>query len=675
MVEDLHGERLEDPYRWLENSQDPAVQAWVAAQNAYTQATLEHAPNRQAIRARLDGLLTVGLVGTPSPYGQRFFYTRRDGRQNQPVLQVRDGQDGAERTLLDPNTLSERGLVSLDWWHPSQDGRRVAYGLSEGGDEWSTLRVVDVDSGETLGEEIPRTRACSVAWLPDGRSFYYTRYPLPGTVGDGEEHYNRHVFLHALGTDWRVDEEVFGAGRAREDWPGVDVSPDGRWVLVIVSQGWARSEVYLLDRSKPHAEWVAVHTGENAWADGEIAGGVLYLRTNLGAPNYRVYAIDPERPERTQWQEIIPEHPTRVIEQVRPIAGLLALTTLENATSRLTLLTANGAWVRDVALPGLGTVTGLGGEWDGDAAYIGFTSFAQPSTSYRVDMATGNAHLFALGTLPEGLDPSRYTVRQEWYASKDGTRVSLFLIHRQDLIPGPETPAVLTGYGGFNVSRTPGFDASLPLWLDAGGLYALPNLRGGGEYGEAWHHGGMLGNKQNVFDDFAAAAEWLIAQRMTSPERLAITGGSNGGLLVGAALTQRPELFRAVVCRVPLLDMLRYHLLQVARLWIAEYGSAEDPQHYQWLRAYSPYHHVKAGAYPAVLLTTAQGDSRVDPMHARKMAALLQAENTSGRPVLLREEEAAGHGVGKPRGKVLDELVAVWSFLGWQLGVDLDRAA
>ncbi len=668
----LHGVTIQDPYRWLENAESAETQVWTEAQNAYARALLDPLPQRQAIHDRLDLLLTAGAVSAPAVRGNRFFYTRRDGRQDQPVLVLREGADGSERTLVDPNALSSRGVVALDWWKVSWDGGLLAYGTSQGGTELSVLRILDVASGEDVpGEEIPFTRACTVAWLPDASGFYYTRYPEPGTVPNGEEHYNRRVFFHTRGQSWRDDPEVFGSGRAREDWPSVDISRDGRWLLVVVSQGWARSEVYLLDRQDPHATWIAVHAGVEAWADGEIEDGRLFLRTNRDAPNYKLYEVDPERPDRERWRELIPERQNRVLSGFALVAGLIATDELENASSRLGLYERSGTPLGDARLPSIGTLTGIGGEWAGDALYAAFTSFVQPPTTYRLVPRSGELRLFAYGELPPGLDPSRYEVDQVWYPAKDGTRVSMFLVHRYGLAPSGDVPTLLTGYGGFNVSRTPAFDPTLPLWLDAGGLFALPNLRGGGEYGEDWHRAGMLERKQNVFDDFVAAAEWLIENHYTRPERLAIMGGSNGGLLTGAALTQRPDLFGAVVVRVPLLDMLRYHHLRIARLWVPEYGSAEDPEQFLWLHAYSPYHRVRSGErYPATFLLTAEGDSRVDPMHARKMAALLQSASGGDAPILLRVETEAGHGQGKPRSKVLDELTDVGSFIFWQLGVE-----
>jgi prolyl oligopeptidase len=402
-----------------------------------------------------------------------------------------------------------------------------------------------------------------------------------------------------------------------------------------------------------------------------FAGDRLLIHTNEDAPNYALYEVDPERPEHDNWRLVLAQREDRVLQGVHAAAGRLVAEELHNASSQVRLYAMDGTVQSEVQLPSIGSVTGIGGEWNGERITLGFTSFAQPPSAYDVDPSTGRAELFAQGELPEGFDPLRYEVRQEWYTSRDGTRVSIFLIHRNDRPPA-DSPILLSGYGGFSVSRTPTFNAALPLWLDAGGVYALANLRGGGEYGEAWHRAGMLGNKQNVFDDFIAAAEWLIGRGYTRPERLAISGGSNGGLLVGAALTQRPDLFRAVVCQVPLLDMLRYQNLRIARLWIAEYGSAEDAEQFRWLYEYSPYHRVRPNErYPATFLLTAEGDSRVDPMHARKMAARLQATPVSEAPILLRVEAAAGHGQGKPRSKQLEEATDIWSFLFWQLGLQL----
>jgi prolyl oligopeptidase len=671
VIDVLHGVAVADPFRWLENGESEETRAWVERQNTLTRTVLDAAPPRAAIHSRLDELLTSGAVGVPVLRGSRYIYQRRDGRVDQPVLVMRDGETEQERTILDPNDLSTSGIVALDWWYPANDGRLLAYGLSAGGTELSTLYVLDIDRMENLAtDRIPHTRASSVAWLPDSSGFYYTRYPLPGSVEPGDEMYHRHVYFHPLGQVWQSDKRVFGADRAREDWPNLEISRSGRWLAVEVQQGWVSSEVHCLDREHPERGFIPIFVGANAMAHPLFAGDRLLLHTNFDAPNWALYEVDPDHPRRADWRLVLAAQPDRVLETVHPAAGRLVAHEMHNAASSVRLYSLEGARLSEVHLPSIGSVTGFGGEWQGDQIALGFTSFTQPPTTYRVDPVTGDCEVFAQGSTPAGLKASDYVVRQDWYTSRDGTRVSIFLIHRRDIALTEPRPTVLTGYGGFNVSRTPMFVAPLPMWLDAGGLYALPNLRGGGEYGEAWHRAGMLGSKQNVFDDFTGAAEWLVARGYSRREQLAISGGSNGGLLVGAALTQRPDLFKAVVCQVPLLDMLRYQNLRIARLWIPEYGSAEDAAQFSWLYAYSPYHRVISGQrYPATFLLTAEGDSRVDPMHARKMAARLQSATAGDAPILLRVETAAGHGQGKPRSKQLDEATDIWTFIFWQLGV------
>lgn len=664
--EDFHGSLIADPYRWLEDGASAEVQAWVAAQNAYTAEVLGTQPGRERLRAALAEALAVGLIAAPQLRGARVFYQRRDGDQNQPVLYVRDTLDAAPRALLDPNALRADGTVALDWWYASPDGGLLAYGISEAGDEKSTLRVLDVTTGAPLPDTIPHTRYSSVAWLADGSGFYYSRYPTPGAVPPGDENYNQRVFRHTLGADWADDPLIFGAGRDPHEIYGLRLSRDGRWLLINASLGWARNDLYLYDTAS--AQLTPIVEGIEALFDGTIDGDDLYILTNLDAPNYQLFKTSVAQPGREHWRLIVAES-EQVLQDLRVVGGRLALAYLRDAASRLVIASTAGAVEREVTLPTLGSIEGLSGSADQPTLLLTFASFFVPPTLYRYDVAAGE--LAVLDRIDSPLETSAYEVRQVWYTSRDGTRVSMFLMHRRGLQPGGEHPTLLTGYGGFNVNMTPYFWRSLVVWLQRGGVAALPNLRGGGEYGESWHQAGMLANKQNVFDDFIAAAEWLIAEGYTSPPRLAISGGSNGGLLVGAALTQRPDLFKAVVCRVPLLDMLRYHHFLIARLWIPEYGSAEDPEQFGWLHAYSPYHRVTPGtAYPAVFFTTAESDSRVDPLHARKMAALMQAANPNGAPVLLRIDTRAGHGAGKPLTKVLDEEVEIWTFLGWQLGVE-----
>ncbi len=665
-VDVIHGVEIHDPYRWLEDESDPAVQAWVEAQDAYSAAVLRRLPGRAAFRRRLRQLLNVGSVGAPVERGGRLFYTSLRAGQNQAVVRVCSG--ARDEVLINPNRLSPDGTIALDWWYPSEDGTLVAYGLSSGGDELSTLYVRQVRSRRDLPDRLERTRAASVAWLPDGSGFYYTRLPFPGEVPSGEEQYHRRVFLHRLGDEQGRDALIFAPAQP-EAWPHLALSPDGRYLLILVLHGWSRSDVYLLDRSEPAPALRPIVVGEQAYFDGEVVDGVLYLRTNLGAPNYRLIALDPRRPERAAWRELVAESDT-VLSSFTVAAGHLVLHRLVHATSRLELRGLDGALRGTIPLPGSGTVTGIDGRPDGETIYFGYTSFTTPPAAYAFRPGEQEVRVVAAPRAPAWLAAFQPHVEQVRYPSKDGTRVSLFLLRGAEQRQEGPRPTLLTGYGGFNVSRTPAFTPMALAWIEQGGVWALANLRGGGEYGEAWHRAGMLDRKQNVFDDFIAAAGWLISQGLTTPAQLAIAGGSNGGLLVGAAMTQRPELFRAVLCMVPLLDMVRYHHFRIARLWIPEYGSAEDPRQFSWLYAYSPYHRVRPGErYPAVLLTTGEQDSRVDPLHARKMAARLQAEAAPGRPVLLRVERQAGHGAGKPVAKLVEEQADALAFLAWQTGL------
>lgn len=668
VIDELHGQRIEDPYRWLEDGDSPETIAWVEAQNAYGRRELDAIAGRDRIGERLSELLSIGDISAPVVRGVRYFYRRRDGAQNQPTLYWREGHDGADRVLLDPNQLNSEGTTALDWWYPSKDGALLAYGLSESGDERSTLKIREVESGRDLQETIAETRAASLAWLPDNSGFYYTRYPAAGEVPEGEEVYHRRVFFHRLGDAAAADLLIFGADRDAQDWPSVQISDDGRYLLVTVNRGWDRSDVYLRDERAGPGPFIPIMEGEHALASGEVVDGLLYLHTNLDSPRYRMVAIEPSRPGREFWREIVPERPAAVLEGGSIIAGQLLLLYLVDACSRLEVHDLDGAPLREIPLPAIGSIEGLTGESDGGEAFFRFASYNVPPTVYRYVPETSAVDEWARVEAPVQTDD--YEVRREVFASRDETMVSMFVVARKGLILDGNNPTVLNGYGGFNIGLTPTFMRSLFLWLERGGVYAVAHLRGGSEYGEEWHQAGMLGKKQNVFDDFIAAAEHLVAAGYTRPSRLAITGGSNGGLLVGAALTQRPDLFRAAVCAVPLLDMLRYHQFQIARLWIAEYGSAEDSEQFQWLWAYSPYQHVGDGVrYPAVLLLTADSDSRVDPLHARKMTARLQAATGSGLPILLRVEFQAGHGAGRPLVKTLAEQTDQWSFLCWQLGV------
>jgi len=668
VVDELFGVPIADPYRWLEDGSSAEARTWVETQNTYTRGLLDARPGRGTTRARLAQLLSIGTLTAPTPSGGRYFYTRREGEQNQPILYVRDSVKGKDRVLVDPNTLSPDGTAAIDWWYPSEDGALLAYGLSVSGDEKSTLHVLDVQTGKPLEDVIPHTRFCSLGWLPDHRGFYYTRYPAPGEVPAGQENYNRHIFFHRLGDDWKKDPPIFGEGRKPEEIIDFSVSPDGRYMVVWVLEGWSRSDLYVKDLKTEGSPFVPVAEKIDALFQGQVIDGTLYLLTNWEAPRYRLFAVDPMKPGRAAWKPLIPQTDA-VLSEVHVVGGRILALYLKDAASRLTVYGAAGKKVRDIALPALGTIEKVDGRHDGQEAFFGFSSYTVPPSVYRYDLKTGATTLWE--QVRADLDLSGLDVSQVFYRSKDGTRVPMFMVRRKGLRLDGNNPTVLYGYGGFNISLTPAFSRAVVLWLERGGIYAVANLRGGGEYGEDWHRAGMLERKQNVFDDFIAAASWLVDQKYTRPGRLAIYGGSNGGLLVGAALTQRPDLFRAVVCAVPLLDMLRYENFQIARLWVPEYGSAANETQFRVLRAYSPYHNVKDGtAYPAVLFEAAESDSRVDPMHARKMAARLQKATTSKQPVLLRIETKAGHGIGKPLTKVIDEAADTWTFLLWQLGLE-----
>jgi prolyl oligopeptidase len=672
VVETLHGVDVADPYRWLEDGASPETVAWTEAQNALTADWLSASPHRAGIRRRLAELLTIGALGAPTPAGGRYFYQRREGTEDQPVLYVREGLHGEDRVLVDPVRLDPAGTTALDWHFPSDDGRLLAYGLSTDGSEQSVLHLMDVATGAPLPERIPGTRATELAWLPDATGFYYARYPAAGEVPADEAQYHRAIYFHQLGTDPASDPLVLRPAR-KEHWPGVDLSPDGRWLVISVARTFDQTDVYLQDRDAAGPLVPVVQNEPHAF-DAQVVAGRLYIRTNRRTPGYSLFVADPARPAPEHWREVVPGRDDAVLDGVRVTRRCLVLSYLERASSRLRLAGLDGGELREVPLPAIGTVFGWGTEPDGDELLYGFSSYTIPPTIYRVDLTDGSQRLWR--RVEADIQPDRFEVRQVSYSSRDGTPVSMFLIHPRTLVRDGRALAYLTGYGGFNISMTPGFSRSLLLWLERGGVVAIPNLRGGGEYGETWHQAGMLERKQNTFDDFVAAAEWLVRERFTASDRLAIAGGSNGGLLMGAVLTQRPELFRAVVIQVPLLDMLRYHRFLIARLWIPEYGSAEDARQFQWLRSYSPYHQVRdAVPYPAVLLATAESDSRVDPLHARKMTARLQAASSSGRPVLLRLEPRAGHGAGKPVSKVLEELTDMWTFVIEALGLYGEAAA
>jgi prolyl oligopeptidase len=662
----LHGYVIPDPYRWLEDFESEEARKWIEAEQSLTDFVLGQFPGRERIRERLGELLAIPSIGPVAVHDGRLFFREREAGDEQSILYVRRGFDAEPDELIDPDKLGDDAPVSLDWWFPSEDGKLLAYGTSESGSEMSTLRILDVDTKALLPDVIPHTRGASLSWEPDGGGFYYTRFPAPGDVPEGEEYFHRKVYHHTLGTDWHLDALVFGGDLEMHVWTGASLSTDGRFLLGYAFLGAAQNDLFVLDL-EGDGEWKPIAEGLEARFSGVPIGNVLYMRTTLDAPNGRIVQVDLEHPENA-WTDLIPEGEHAIMD-FRYVGGRLFVLYLRNAYSHIEVFDPEGTRLGEIPLPDLADVFDWSGDWRGDDLFIGTSSYLQAPRIVRYHVPTGGLEPYMAVRAP--IDPTRYVEKQVWYPSRDGTPISMFLVHRKDIVLDGDNPTILTGYGGFGLPASPGFSRSRYLWLDAGGVYAVPNLRGGGEYGEAWHEAGMRANKQNTFDDFIAGAEWLIENGYTRPSRLAVWGGSNGGLLVGAFITQRPDLAAAAIAGAALLDMTRFHLLSIGSIWTPEYGSPEVPEEFEWLYAYSPYHQVVEGtAYPAVLLETGDTDTRVHPSHSLKMAARLQAATTSDRPILLRFERQAGHAGGTGMSRILDELVDEYSFLMLELGVN-----
>ena len=661
LVEDLHGYRVADPYRWLEDTASPETRQWLAAEEELWAGYRETLPRREAFTARVRDLLRVGSVGLPTWRGATRFAMRRDPDQEHAVLYV---DDGTERALIDPVAVDPTGRTTLDAWSADKEGRLLAYQLSHGGDEESVLRVMDVATGELVDGPIDRCRYSGVAWLPGGKAFYYVRRLPPEAVPEGEAQYHRRVYLHVVGTPPEADAEVFGAGRDKTTYYGVSVSRDGRWFIVSASVGTApREDIWIADLSAgdPAAPvLVPLMVGRDAMASPRVGrDGKLYVFTDLDAPRGRICVADPAAPGPENWRDLVAEDPSAVLRSYAILDGpelarpVLVVARTRHAVSEVGVHDlATGELLRALDLPGIGTVGGIGERPEGGhEAWFGYTDYTTPPVVLRYDAAAGAVDTWAVspgaaGQAGQGGRPA-VTASQVTYRSKDGTEVRMVIIESAGArtAGSAERSCILYGYGGFDISQTPAYSANILAWVEAGGVYAVAGLRGGSEEGEEWHRAGMLDRKQNVFDDFHAAAEYLIAEGITSRSRLAVWGGSNGGLLVGAAVTQRPDLFSAAVCSAPLLDMVRYERFKIGETWNVEYGSAAKPEELGWLLGYSPYHHVRDGVrYPAVLFTVFSNDTRVDPLHGYKMSAALQHASASGRPVLLRAEGQVGHG-------------------------------
>jgi len=674
VVDDYHGTRVPDPYRWLEDPDSPESRAWIEAQNRLTAAYLAEIPARDTIRQRLTKLWNYPKYGAPFRKAGRYFFLKNDGLQNQSVLYKQASLEATPETLLDPNILSEDGTVALSTLAVSDNGRLLAYGTAASGSDWEEFRVRDVVTARDLPDHLKWIKFSGASWTKDGAGFFYSRYPEPTDKALTDVNRFQRLYYHRLGTDQAQDVLVYERPD-QPDWGmNAEVTDDGRYAVLTVWLGTdRRNRVYYRDLKDPRHPRI---TGEvvrllddfdASYAFVGNDGPVFYFLTDLDAPRKRVIAIDTRHPERGRWREVIPQGQD-VLEGVHIIHDTFVANYMHDASSRLRLFALDGRMLKDLELPTLGSIGSISGERKDDEMFYAFTSFLYPTTIFRYDFKSGATSVFKAPTID--FDPSRYETKQVFYTSKDGTRVPMFITYKKGLTLDGSNPTYLYGYGGFNISLTPSFSVAMLVWLEMGGVYAVPNLRGGGEYGEEWHQGGMHEKKQNVFDDFIAAAEYLIAQRYTSPAKLAIAGGSNGGLLVGAAMTQRPELFGAALPAVGVMDMLRFHKFTIGWAWVTDYGSADSAAQFPYLYKYSPLHNIRAGTrYPATLVTTADHDDRVVPGHSFKFTATLQAAQAGPQPVLIEIETKAGHGAGKPTSKLIEEQGDRMAFLVKNLGM------
>jgi len=671
VVDFYHGQAVPDPYRWLEDLDSEQTRAWIEAQNRLTFDYLQRIPARQRLLERLRQLWNYEKYSQPFKEGNRYFYFKNDGLQNQSVLYTQESLEGEARVLLDPNTLSEDGTVALSGIAISRDGRYLAYGLSRSGSDWQEWKVRDIETGEDLPDHLRWIKFSGASWTLDGQGFFYSRYdePAPGSEYESANYFQK-LYYHRLGTPQSEDLLVYHRPDQKEWGFAGGVTEDGDYLIISVWRGTDPKNLLfykdLRDPSSPVVELIREFQAEYAFVGND--GSRFWLLTDLQAPRRRLVAIDLDNPG--QLQEVIPEA-EETLQGVSLIHNQFVAFYLKDAHTQIRTFALDGTYLGEIPLPGLGSASGFGGKRHDTETFYTFTSFTTPPTIYRYDFTSGRSTLFRQPQVD--FDPQAYEVQQVFYASQDGTRIPMFLVHRRGLARTGDHPTLLYGYGGFGISLTPSFSVGLVAWLEMGGVYAQPSLRGGGEYGEAWHQAGTKLNKQKVFDDFIAAAEWLMANGYTNPSKLAIAGGSNGGLLVGACLTQRPDLFAAALPAVGVFDMLRFHKFTIGWAWISEYGSPEDPEEFKALYAYSPLHNLKPGtAYPATLITTADHDDRVVPAHSFKFAAALQAAQGGSQPILIRIDTKAGHGAGKPTAKLIEETADRWAFLVQVLGIQTD---
>jgi prolyl oligopeptidase len=676
-VDTYHGTEVADPYRWLEDDvrENENVAAWVRAQNEVTFAYLSTIPERGAIQKRLTELWDYERYGLPVKRGGRYFYSYNDGLQNQDVVQTQASLESAATLLIDPNAWSEDGTIALAAYYPSPDGSRVAYMVQDGGSDWRVARVLDVESREVLPDRLEWLKFTVLSWAGDGSGFYYSRYPATAEEDKFQSlNNNMKVYFHRIGSSQDTDEVVYERPDQPNWRPNAEVTDDGRHLVITIGVGTdSRYAIVHKDLTDPDAEPVTIIEGFDH--DYTLIGNMgddLYFRTNNGAPRNRLIAIDVKNPAPKDWREIIPEAED-VLDGVSLVGDRIVAEYMKDARSVVKIFNAQGKHTGDVKLPGIGTASGFNGRMDDPETFFSYASFNTPTTINRMDVVTGEVEVFKAPAV--AFNPEDYVVKQVFYSSKDGTRVPMFISHRKGVELDGKQPTMLYGYGGFNISMQPRFSITRLAWMEMGGIYAVANLRGGGEYGDQWHEAGTKLNKQNVFDDFIAAAEYLIARNYTNSSRLAIFGGSNGGLLVGAVVNQRPDLFGAAIPAVGVMDMLRFHKFTAGQFWTDDYGSSDDPEEFRALLAYSPYHNIAAGAeYPPVLVTTADTDDRVVPGHSFKYAAAIQGAQSGDAPVLIRIETRAGHGAGIPTEKVIADYADRWAFLVKNLDMSLPEA-
>jgi prolyl oligopeptidase len=659
-----HGTSIADPYRWLEDANSAETKEWVDAQNKVTQAYLGQIGERSAIKERLTRLWNYERYSVPYKESGRYFYSRNDGLQNQSVLYTMKSLGDQPRLLLDPNTLAADGTVALAGSAVSPDGKYLAYGTAASGSDWNEWKVRDIDTGKDLDDHLKWVKFSGASWTRDGKGFFYSRYDAPEEAAKlAGINYFQKLYYHKVGTPQSEDTLVYDRPDQKEWGFGGEVSNDGKYLIITATMGTApKYRIFYKDLSKPGAKVVPlIDQFDAAYNFIDNDGPVFYFSTDKNATRSRLVAIDTRKPAEKSWKEIIPES-AQTLVGVSLVNQQFIAEYLADARSVVKIVDRKGKLVRELALPGIGSVAGFKGKRSDRETFYSFTGFTNPTTIYRLDLASGVSTVFRKPSVD--FDPAAYETRQQFYTSRDGTRVPMFIVSKKGLKLDGTNPTYLYGYGGFNVSLTPGFSPANLAWMEMGGVYVVANLRGGGEYGEAWHEAGTKLRKQNVFDDFIGAAEWLVANKVTSPARLAIGGGSNGGLLVGAAMTQRPELFGAAIPQVGVLDMLRFHKFTIGWAWISDYGSSENADEFKALVKYSPLHNLKPGAcYPATMITTADHDDRVVPAHSFKFAAAAQAAQAGSAPILIRIDVKAGHGAGKPTTKQIEEVADRWGFL------------